>query len=197
MSKIRIMMGDPGRTHDPFGIVGVELDLKTFIIIPKFARHYQKMSFEKVAADMLPIVQKIKPSIFGLETNNEGKKAINEFQKQGINTKGVSTVSVLTDEHRQYWQSMDKTYTVKWVKSMIATRNIQFPSNPSPHMQALEDQISLIAEYITPNGSLSYKARNGRHDDLFMAFILCCHIARIYMDMSDEEDDGYVEDNSD
>ncbi|WOV93182.1 MAG: hypothetical protein R1F52_00640 [Candidatus Nitrosoabyssus spongiisocia] len=44
-STIRIICGDPGRTNDPFGVVGVELDLDTRRIRIRLARQFLKLIF--------------------------------------------------------------------------------------------------------------------------------------------------------
>jgi len=52
-------------------------------------------------------------------------------------------------------------------------------------MQTLIDQIPQIAAITTANGSTTYKAQRGRHDDLFMAALHCCNFVRLFIEQQE------------
>ena len=149
-------------------------------------------SFDDVAQDMLPLINQVQPHYFGLETNNEGREAINAFRRHDIGVQEITTVGRLSEENRRKAiDRMDKSHTVQWfvqcAKSPPTKKPafIYFPNKPSDHMIVLQEQIQMIQVYLTPNGSFTYKAMSNRHDDLFMSFLMCCHVARIHIERTD------------
>ena len=94
---------------------------------------------------------------------------------------GVNTSANLTDETRSKGYSMDKPYMVKWFAQKQDEDFFEFPDIPSKDMQTLIDQIPQIAAIPTANGSTTYKAQRGRHDDLFMAALHCCNFVRLFI----------------
>ena len=182
---IRIICGDPAEKGDYFAVVGVDLDIDRGWIFPKYARQWQGLTFPEVARRLKPLIRKIKPKFWGLETNYKGSEVIEAFTAAGIPAQGISSVGLLTSQHRKYWQSMDSSYTVQWMKEMKFSQSFRWPAKPTAHMKLLENQISDIEETRTPSGNFKYAGRRGRHDDLFAAFKLCCHVSRIYMERED------------
>lgn len=192
---VRIVCGDPSgfkdieskNKGDSFGIVGIALDLDRKFVKVRYAKQWTGLSFSEVARKFKPHYNKIKPKFCGLETNNDGKAAIRVFQSMGIDAQGINTVSNLTASSRHKWQAMDKTFTVQYLKGLKYDQRIRWPipKLTTREMKILQDQVASISEYMTPNGSIGYKARRGRHDDLFSAFLLCVHMARIYMERDD------------
>ena len=191
--RYTILCGDPARGNDRFAFVGAslhhteKLERHFWRINLKFARQYQKTTFEGVAADMSPIIRKVRPDFIGLESNNEGKQALAAFHQQGhTQTKSIFTTGTMTAANRKKkWESMDKPYTINWLRRCAAADGpenapafIAAPLKPSPQMRVLLEQITMIKQYRTHTGEFSYKAISSRHDDLFMAFLLCCHVAR-------------------
>lgn len=179
---IKIVMGDPGRRNDPFGIVGIELDMDTHTIKPKLARQFTKTKYGVVADYILTVKKTIRPNIIGLETNNRGKRVLSIFAtKYNLKLVGINTSANLTTKTLERGLAMDKPYMIGWLKEQLQNHIIKFPSKPTVEMQVLITQIHQIVGIRTPNGSTTYKAQRGRHDDLFMAFLLCCHMARLYI----------------
>ena len=181
MQTFRVLAGDPGRKGDPFGFCGVEMDYNTGAIYVRFARQYTKTEFADVAKDMQQVIQTVMPDAIVLESNRDGKEAIDEFKKLDDITQGINTVASMSDKNiASNPRSMDKSYTIHWLQDKMKENKIKFPAKDrtSPHMQVLIDQIAMISSYTTPNGSIGYKALRGRHDDIFMAFLLCCHTCR-------------------
>ena len=179
---VKIVMGDPGRKNDPFGIVGIELDMKTGIIKPKLARQFIKTKYGVVADYLLTVRNSIKPNIIGIETNNRGKRVMNLYrEKYALKLVGINTSANLTLETLERGLTMDKPFMIGWLKEYLQNHMIKFPNNPTVEMKVLIDQIHQIVGIRTAAGHISYKAQRGRHDDLFMAFLLCCHIARLYL----------------
>ena len=179
---VKIVMGDPGRSHDPFGIVGIDLDMETGKIRPKLARQFIKTKYGIVANYLLTIEKKLRPQFMGIETNNRGKNVQKLFStKYNLQVAGVFTSSNLTEKTRERGESMDKPFMIHWLRDYIDDGMVEFPEHPSEDMQELINQHSQIVGINTMTGSVSYKAQRGRHDDLFMAFLLCCHMARLYL----------------
>ena len=181
---MRILCGDPGLKADSFGIAGINADTRNGQIYPKYAREFKRTPFGVVAATMAPIIERIRPDFVGLETNNQGPEALEAFRAAGINARGITTTGRLSPKKRIKWQSMDKTYTVQWIRSLQKRGRITWPKDPSPGMRTLEIQILNYKERREYHGGYRYEAGRG-HDDVVMAFILACHMARIYMERAD------------
>lgn len=198
IGQIRIVMGDPSGTlkpfdllsdnitNDPFGIVGIQADLIQKKIHVKLARQLKNTKFSSVANEFHSIKDRIKPHFMGLETNNRGKEVLKLFKtKYHLSLHGVSTSSNLTDQTRENGYAMDKPFMINWFAEQKQDHNILFPEKPTHDMSELITQVSEISRFKSLNGSESYKRIRGRHDDLFMALLLCCHIALLYMKRHD------------
>ena len=181
-STIRIICGDPGRTNDPFGVVGVELDLDTRRIRIRLARQFLKTKYGVVADYLLTAKHNLKPHFMGLETNNRGKRVVTLYkEKYNLPMIGIHTSANLTEKTRDRGYSMDKPFMVGWLKELMDDKLLFFPTNPSADMRELQNQIVQIVGIKTPSGHTQYKAQRNRHDDLFMALLLCCNVARLYL----------------
>ena len=180
--RYKILCGDPARSNDYFAFVGIEYDTDTDTIYIKFARQYQGKPFSAVARDMLPIIKKIKPHVFCLESNNEGKTAIKSFEKLGIRTRAIYTTSKTNDDNARM-ETMPKGYTVKDLKVRFNDKRVFFPTQQNATIKELKLQMQLFTQYVTLNGSTTYRASRG-HDDLVSALLLTCHIARMIADES-------------
>ena len=180
---VRIIMGDPGSTADPFAIVGIELDLETGNIEVKMAKQFIKTEYGIVAQYFKKLQRTIKPHFMGIETNNRGKEVQKLFhEKYDVKVAGIHTSSHMSEKKRHEGKSMDKPFTVQWLKKYMGKGHIKFLSTNNKDMKELLTQIGLISSITTLSGGITYKAHSGRHDDLFMALLLCCHIARLYME---------------
>ena len=77
--NISIMAGDPAESGDAFGLFGIEVDIGKSIIYTKYARQWKNTPFSQVALEARPIWRSVHPTIFALERNNDGDRAVNEF----------------------------------------------------------------------------------------------------------------------
>lgn len=176
MDLIRIVCGDPARSHDAFGVVGIESDVINDIVRIKLAKQFFKQPYRVVANYLHQIQSNVKLDFMGIETNYRGQKLLELFNKKyKLPIKGIYTSSNLTEKTRLKGHVMDKTYMVKWFSKQKAQHKILFPEKLTPEMIILQKQISEISQIPTLTG-YTYKAKKGRHDDLFMSLLLCCHI---------------------
>ena len=173
------MAGDPARANDYFGACGGDIDIRKGLLYVRYAMQWKKTPFFQVAKEIKPMWKRAHPKIFALEKNNEGEKAIEMFSMAGIPVMGITTTGDVSDHGR--WEVMDKAYTVHWIQKMFRNHRIIFPTNHSIYMQMLIDQLKQVIKQRTPNGSVTYKAMRNRHDDLFSAFLILCHLARLYI----------------
>ena len=176
-------MGDPGRKHDPFGIVGVQYNLTKHKIQFKLAKEFAKTPYGTVAKYLTKVHDTINPNFMGIETNNRGGRVLKLYQEKYnmVWLHGVNTSANLTEETRSKGYSMDKPYMVKWFAQRQQEDFFELPDITGKDMQTLIDQIPQIAAILTANGSTTYKAQRGRHDDLFMAALHCCNFVRLFI----------------
>ena len=183
-SLVRIVMGDPARKSDPSGFVGILGNCETGEIKVKLAREITNKNPDVRMANTVKflrwIQKNVKPDFIGMETNNDGADIISRIKKCGITVNGIATSSGLTEETRNKGLTMDKNYTIKQLAKMMKKHSVIFPGNSTKDMQKLISQIPQIVGIRGPTGNRTYKAMRGRHDDLFMALLLCVYVFLIY-----------------
>ena len=198
MIGLKVVMSDPaGKVtpfnddydikHDPFGIIGAEFDLNKYKIRWRLAKQFKKDSFQNVAMYLKGIKKRINPNFMGMETNNNGKDILKLFHKKyKLNyIHGVTMSGELTEETRSKGYAVDKNYITNWFKDRMKEGMFEFPRNPTADMQEFMDQIPKIVSVMTANGSTTYKAYRGQHDDLFLAALHCCNIIRLFIEQQE------------
>lgn len=176
INDIIIICGDPARRNDAFGIVGIQSDITKDIIKIGLAKQFFNKPYGVVANYFTKIQNKLNPNFMGIETNYRGKKLLQLFNhKYNLNIKGIYTSSNLTEKTRVKGTVMDKSYMIKWFVQHKLNHKIKFPEILTPEMIILSNQMNDMIRIPTQTG-YTYKAQKGRHDDLFMSLLLCCHI---------------------
>jgi len=179
---VTIVCGDPARRHDAFGIVGIESDFKNDIIRIGLAKQFFNQPYGVVANYFTKIQNTLSPDFMGIETNYRGQKLLQLFNnKYNLPIKGIYTSSNLTEKTRVSGKVMDKSYMIKWFVQHKLNHKIKFPEIMTVEMTTLQTQMNDMIRIPTQTG-YTYKAQKGRHDDLFMALLLCCHIHLHYME---------------
>ena len=174
------MAGDPAESGDAFGMFGIDLDLDKSLIYAKYARQWKKTPFSHVALEARPIWRSVKPTIFALERNNDGDRAISEFENLKIPIMPVYTTGEVSDRRR--FDVMDKPFTTEWMATKFRDHKVKVPRYHSIFMELWLDQLRQITRFITPSGRVTYRAQRNRPDDIFSASLICFHFARLYMD---------------
>ena len=197
-NSIRVVCGDPGRSGDPFAIIGVQYeyinydgsgpDHKIHIML---AKQFTRKPYSEVAKYLYIVQKNIRPHYMAIETNNRGKRVLQLFKEKYKlqNIRGVATSSNMSDAARNTTLTLDKAYMINWLKQKLEIEKmIVFPSNPDADTKELMNQIPQIVSYQTPSGRIGYHADRGRHDDLVMALLHCCNYVRLYMDRRQERE---------
>ena len=198
MIGLKVVMSDPaGKVspfnddydikHDPFGIMGAEFDLENYKIRWRLAKQFRKDSFQNVAMYLKSVQKKIKPNFMGMETNNNGKDILKLFHRKYHLTyiKGVNMSGELSEKTRSKGYSVDKSFMVRWFAKRYEDGMMEFPDNPTPDMKEFMEQIPKIVPVMTGNGSTTYRAHRGQHDDLFMAGLHCCNVIRLFIEQQE------------
>ena len=173
--------------NDPFAIIGAQFDISNYKIKWRLAKQFKRDSFQNVAMYLKDVKKKIKPNFIGMETNNNGGDILKLFHKQyHLNyIKGVTMSNNLTEEARDKGYAVDKNFITKWFKEKYEEGMFEFPKSPTEDMQEFMNQIPKIIPVMTANGSTTYKAHRGQHDDLFVAALHCCNIIRLFIDQQE------------
>ena len=182
---IKIVMTDPAETGDPTGIVGIQGNLATrqvhVLLAKQITDKDKKLRLFNTFSFLSKVRDTIKPDFMGMEGNNDGKEIIKKLQSKGLILKKITTSSNLTDKTTRRGFAMDKPKMVDWLKKQKIKHNILFPPETKGDMEELIDQIPQIVSIRTLTGGTSHRAQRGRHDDLFMALLLCCHVFLLYL----------------
>ena len=187
MIGLKVVMGDPGRKGDPFGIVGTSFNLDDYKIKFKLAKQFKNRPYSEVARYLQDIKNKIRPNFMGIETNNKGGRLLKLYHEKYKMTwlHGINTAGDMTEKSRSKGYSMDKPFMVKWFAKKKDEGMFVFPDIPTVDMQELIDQIPQIVSIRTAGGQISYKAQRGRHDDLFVAALHCCNFIRLFIEQQE------------
>ncbi len=178
-----IVMGDPARRNDAFGIVGIQSDIINDIVRIGFAKQFFNQPYRVVANYFQKIQNTLSPDFMGIETNYRGQKLLQLFNnKYKLPIKGIHTSSNLTEKTRSTGKVMDKSYMIKWFIQHKLAHKILLPEKMTYEMTVLENQMNDMIRIPTQTG-YTYKAQKGRHDDLFMGLLLCCHVHLHYREI--------------
>ena len=185
-SVVTIVMGDPAESGDPTGIVGITGNFMTKKIHVKLAKQFKQrdknVRLQKTGEYLLRVRKKIHPDFMGMESNNDGKEIIGKLNLIPLmKLTSINTSANLADETRLRGYSMDKPLMVEWFANQKKLHNIVFADDTKGDMQELIDQIGMIVSGKSPGGSTTFKAARNRHDDLFLALLLCCHVFLVYL----------------
>lgn len=183
---LHFLAGDPARKHDAFATVGVTLDVKLGLITIKHAKQHWDQPYHIVAEHWTKLNDKIQFNFMVLETN-KGKKAIKLFrEKYDLPIHGIATSANLSQKSLSSGKAMDKTYTAQHLVKLHKAKKILFPQKLTADMQELINQWNEISFFKTPGGAETCKRIRGRHDDLFVALLLCVHLCRIYTTLQEQ-----------
>jgi len=178
----RIAAIDPGTQQDSFAMVGIECDRKDIFIIGATQWKHQDYPAmeEQVAVIHKTIVNRPFDHI-AVEVNNTGLHVYQSMRRMGLPVIPVNTVRELKDPKKiMLGNSMNKIDMVHWMKRMLLLGKIQFPKPEysSPGTRLLQNQMPKFTRKRTPSGKLSYAAQGREHDDLVMALLIACYVAR-------------------
>ena len=67
---------------------------------------------------------------------------------------------------------------VIWLKKMILADRIFFPENDNEGTKRLKSQMAIFSRKITEAGNPQYSAPGSERDDMVMALLLACYVAR-------------------
>ena len=165
---------DPGRTHDPTGLVFLE---GTFMRIDLVSAHsWKNMPFHVLASRVWEFVHMHPGAHIIVEANGIiGQNCIAKLS----NIPGLypmHTVAQCTTTSKRL-KAVPKVETIHFIRSLLQQKILHI----SPQHTQLWQQIQDITSYTTPNGSTTYRAQKGRHDDMLMA--LCMAIQPFMLPM--------------
>lgn len=176
MIKARIAGIDPGQKKSSFAMVGIEVvDQKIYI---RGARAWNGKAYLQVENDVAKIHEKKPFDYYIVEKNNVGVHVIEVLKY----VKHLPIISVTTSKDirnpEQHPNVMDKNDMTKWMLILHQQGDLVFPSLDNKHTAELKRQLSLFEEHKTGAGTVSYSATKGERDDMVMALMLACYVAR-------------------
>lgn len=177
----RIAGIDPGKMQSGFAMVGIEIeDNNIYIIGAKQWKHQDYNDVEEEIAIIHRTVVKRPFRQIVVERNNTGIHVIeNMLREHQLPVLPINTGSKLMKEKTiRKGNTMDKNDMVGWVKRMIKIDRIIFPIEDSEGTKQLRSQLPKFTRHITQAGNVSYHAQGKQNDDLVMALILACYVAR-------------------
>jgi len=181
LNSLRLLIGDPARSGDAFGAVGLEGTWPERKIYTRLAKQYWRESYSTVAKKFAVLHNRIKPHLLILEKNFEYDRVSKAFTHLPV--KYVTTSTGLTDKTKAKGWAVDKNFMIGWLQIEYKKHTVLFPKNPTDDMKELINQRNQIVGITGPSGHVSYKAQRNRHDDLFIAKLIGCNAIRLWWDM--------------
>ena len=183
MKNLKIIIGDPAKAGDSFGVLGQHATWPEKKIFTRLAKEFKREPYPKVAKYFTKLKKQIRPDLMIIEKNFDYENVSKAFSKLGITY--VSTTTGLTEKARAKGWAVDKNFMIGWMKQEYKRHTIQLPENQSDGMRELINQRNQIVGITAPSGHTAYKAQRGRHDDLFMCELIGCNAIRIWWDQLD------------
>lgn len=177
----RIAGIDPGKMQSGFAMVGIEVeDNVIYIIGARQWKHQDYNDVEEAVAEIHNTVVKRPFNHIAVERNNTGVHVIeNMLREHALPILPINTGSKLMKQKTIIkGNTMDKNDMVGWVKRMLKMEKIVFPIEDSEGTKQLRAQLPKFTRHITDAGNVAYRAQGKQNDDLVMALILACYVAR-------------------
>ena len=183
--SITLLVGDPARAGDSFGSVAGIATWPKKEIHYRYAKEFKRKSYDVVAKHFRRIAKVINPHMILLEDNFEKDNVNKAFKKNGINVNWIHSSANLTDEKKRQYHSLDKPFVVEWLAEQRRLKRVFYADNKKDDMDVLVIQTDSIISFMTQNGSTTYRATRGRHDDLYICSIIFANFVRIWWDELD------------
>ncbi len=187
MKSINLLIGDPGKSNDPFGVLGLRGTYPEKKIFVRHAKQFKREPYRIVAKHFEKLHRQINFDYMILEKNFDYENVSKAFAHLPITY--ITTSSNLTAETRDKGVSVDKNFMIDWLQKQYKNHTIQVPSVQSVDMQELLNQRNQIVGITGPSGHVSYKAQRNRHDDLFMTELIGCNFIRLWWEELERRND--------
>ena len=178
---MRIAGLDPGKQRDSFAFVGTEIRDRSLYIIT--AKRWLGRAYIDVEKEINQSHKKNPYDKYVVERNNTGEHVV-EILSRGYHLPvwPVVTGKELKSKDKIYSPKiMDKNEMVKYMIILGGEGRLIYPANKSDEMKELQRQMAIFAEHKTEAGKFTYFAEGNEHDDLVMALMLACFVARYYI----------------
>lgn len=188
MKNLRLLIGDPGKSNDPFGVVGLQATHPEKKIYIRHAKQFIKEKYDTVAKHLIALQDTVKPHMILIEKNFDYENVQKTFVKYPFsNLQYITTSSGLTEETRRKGWTVDKPFMIGWLRDQQKDHVVQYPKVQTADMKELINQQQQMVGVTLSSGHVSYKALRNRHDDLFMAKLIGCNAIRIWWDENDKK----------
>lgn len=180
----RVAALDPGKQQDRFAMVGIEIRRGTDIYIigaNEWKLHEDYQDVEEQVRKLHTIIVKRPFDWIAVETNNSGWHVVEALRKLQLPILPINTSKNIKDPKKiKLGNTMDKNDMVRWVKRLIQADppRLHFPTEHTTGTLSLWNQMPKMTRKITESGNVSYSAQGREHDDLVMALIIACYVAR-------------------
>jgi len=171
METVRIIGADPGKHNDSFAIVLIGIDVEKGIIYIKGAKQWLHQAYQAVEKEIAKISSEKGINYIAVEVNMNESVAEALRYTYNLPVRFIRTTANITNPKPDL---MDKTDMVYWLIRMHQEGRLQWAESTSEYMKELKRQWSIFGEY----KQNKFEAPTGEHDDLVMALMLACFIAR-------------------
>jgi len=182
MKSLKVLSGDPGRTNDPFGNIGLEGTWPDKQIHIRLAKQFHREKYARVAKWYVKAQKKIKPDLILIEKNFDYDRIKPIFSHLPITY--VTMSSGLKESTRRKGFTIDKPWTIKQIILLHKRHAIQYPMILTRDMRELQNQRNEMAG-INMGSHVTFKRIRGRHDDLYLAKIIGINAILLWWEQMD------------
>jgi hypothetical protein len=182
MKTVKIVGMAHSKLRNSIGVVGIEVDPAKQEVYVKMANHWERDDINSVAPDVAKLYAAFEwdNTIIDLSV---GEHVIQGLRRtSGLPIRVIFVKKKVTDvsEIRRV-KTLDLIEMVQFLLQQKLAHKIKFPTQRSPTMKELEDQIALYAEKTTEAGGVDYYAPGDELDDLTKGLMLAVFAARPFL----------------
>jgi len=184
LKSLIVLSGDPGKTNDPFGTVGLQATYPEKKIHIRLAKQHKRTSYHIIAKYYSKVKKQINPHLILIEKNFDYPKLKTAFAS--VSPTYITMSSGLTEKTRLKGFSVDKPYIINKINTLHKNHQILYPHKLTQDMQELVNQRNEMSGITSPTGTTTtYKRLRNRHDDLFMAKLIGINAIILWWDKMD------------
>lgn len=197
-----VLAGDPGRLHDAFGTVLLDVwrsraDAPTaapasyapevrakatgcYLRVREAWQFRAPTTYEQVAERWSEINRIYRPDIISIESNHEGAAAAAALEAALPPSPPVQRIACTgrASVHKQRTgAAFEKARIVEWLAAKHRGRLLGFRPAARPEMAALRQQLTETKRFTGVGGTIAYRRDLGRHDDLASALYVAAAYA--------------------
>jgi len=182
MKTVKLVGMAHSKLRNSIGTVGIEVDPVKQEVYVKMAQHWERDNINDVAPDVAKLYEAFQwdNTIIDLSVGEHVIQGLRRCSGMPIRVIFVKKKVADVSEIRRV-RTLDLIEMVQFLLQQKLAHKIKFPTQTTPTLQELEEQIALYAEKTTEAGGVDYYAPGDELDDLTKGLMLAVFAARPFL----------------